>query len=156
MLIDLGVTDVIIDSVIGFSIDTLKKETRDIKLRANVNRSVFVTSIDKKNIKTFFIRPEDMELYEDVIDYFDFYSDSIEKEETLFKIYNRNHFNNDFSLLFPYIPYESNNHLIPDRFCEKRLTCKQKCQTVKDNAKHCEACELEMDLVELTEKILKN
>ena len=85
-LISLGVSDIYIGEELGFSIPTVKKIAGDIQIRVYPNicqRTGFSYSYD---IKSFFIRPEDLKEYEGYIDVIEFFS-ATNRQRVLYEIY---------------------------------------------------------------------
>lgn len=93
---DNGVSDIYIDGPLGFQTDLLQKKKVSTLIRVSPSRSLNAELSKSNNATSFFIRPEDLNLYESTIDIIDFNEPNQEKEDTLFKIYKRGTF--DFDL----------------------------------------------------------
>lgn len=131
-----NVTDIYIDGPIGFDMDTLKKvkEKYNINIRVRPNSSAnafFAMSINNAvRANSFFIRPEDMYLYEEYIDIIAFdKEDSTLKEEVLFKVYKQKQYTSNISELVHWITPDIKNPSIHPEFGENRINCKQKCKS---------------------------
>lgn len=120
----MNVSDIYIDGSLGFQCDNLKISKGNTLIRisptissnANLNQQV-------TNANSFFIRPEDLILYEDIIDIIDFKVDDQEKEDTLFQIYKRGTFNFDLSQLIEHLHTKVPNMFIQSEFAKQRLNC---------------------------------
>ncbi len=136
-LIDLGVSDILIDGPLGFQMDTInsKKENTLIRVRPNESPNAAICLEDNEN--TFFIRPEDLEVYNPFIDICEIFSDNKEKEMVLYNIYKRKSFNGDLSILVPQLKISIQNPLITKNFAKSRLNCGQKCKSGKTNCQRC-------------------
>lgn len=148
----LNVTDIFIAEELCFSIKDLKEQAQkrniDLRCYCNVCQSSWD---DTPSLKTFFIRPEDIDLYKDYIDTFEFYvgQKDFARINTLYKIYEK-----DKRWMGPLneiiIGYEGNEEsaFILPRFGEKRLNCGKRC--FKNS--RCRFCELSVETGELLKK----
>ena len=76
------------------------------------------------------IRPEDVELYEDYIDVLEFEPCEIKREQTLFIVYAEDKkFNTRLDILVQDLGSNAINRLIPPNLAEARISCRQKCKT---------------------------
>lgn len=131
-LAEIGVSDIEVSGSICFQTARLKQEKEaynNLILRCTPN--FLVNALFPKNKKShennFFIRPEDISSYEDIIDVFDFSAIASEKQKVCFNIYSRGHFDDDISLLIPAIGIHTHNAYIDSSFAEARLNCGQAC-----------------------------
>ncbi len=146
-LIAAQVSDIYIDGPLGFSHDMfvkLKKDN-DIKIRVSptVSPNVALTDINTSNANSFFIRPEDLDKYSDVIDIIDFKIKDQEKEDTLFSIYKRGTFNFNLKELIEQLNISAPNLFITKDFAKMRLNCRQRCKTPDGN---CHLCDTQLTL----------
>ena len=115
-----------------------KKNNKSLRSFCNVCESSW---LETPSIKTFFIRPEDLKLYEKYIDTFEFYinNTSASRLNTLYEIYVKDQkwFGKLEEIIVGYIGEEDNRFFIPNNFGEKRLNCNKKC--MQDNEK-CNIC----------------
>ena len=143
-LIMLGVSDVYIVEDLGFELDKIAEiaHSNDVRVRAypNVAQSQWRDSLD---IKKFWIRPEDIEFYNDYIDVCEFFGEP-HHIPVLLKIYKE-----DKKWLGPLneiiigLQNTLDNHLIyPELFAQGRIGCGKKC--LKGNP--CRRCEYILDL----------
>ncbi len=155
--LSLEVTDIFIAEELAFSAKILSKNAKKNgkSLRAFCN--VCQSSWDRtESIKTFFVRPEDIYLYDGIIDTFEFYVDSrnVTKINTLYEIYAKDQFwhGNLSQIIVGYIGDENSQYMLP-RFGEHRLNCGKSCaQGIKPS---CHICDKIIELEEFlkSEKI---
>lgn len=132
-------SDVWIDGPLGFQIDELKSITGyGGVIRAIPNQPL-------NGIKGFYIRPEDIYLYENGITMIEL-SNDIE-----FDIYKRGVFNQDINLIIHGFPDSLNNSMISEEFGKHRLNCGQWCMVP---SRHCHYCDIEFNIVKNSIKLL--
>lgn len=148
----LGVTDIYIDGPLGFQTDRLKKAKGDIRLRTAPHVSPNHLDEESTTATFFFIRPEDLHLYEETFDVVFFLPTSIEQEEALFNIYKRGSFLYSLNKVIPQINQEIQNPFIKPEFGENRLNCGQKC---KIPGYMCHLCDTEFKLTNTVVKYFK-
>ena len=136
-LLDIGVTDILIDGPLFFDMDTISKRKGNVKIRVRPHASVNASLSFDDNENSAFIRPEDVDSYAPFIDILEILCDSKETEETVFNIYKRKSFNSDLSLLIKQLNINVPNPYIYPKFASLRLNCKQVC---KREPGRCEAC----------------
>lgn len=161
-LIDLGVSEVRIRGELGFRCEDLEriKRKHNIKIRAYALPTPNTLSfIDKSyDITSFFIRPEDLKLYDKVIDVLEFNISKQykEKEEVLFNIYKKGEWGYTLKdLMCGTLDSEILNPIIPTSFAENRYNCHQKC--IKDaltGKRSCSSCRDIETLVKNIEKTI--
>lgn len=138
----LNVTDIFVAENLMFNVKILstaaKKNNKSLRSFCNVCESSW---LETPSIKTFFIRPEDLKLYEKYIDTFEFYINnaSASRLNTLYEIYVKDQkwFGKLEEIIVGYVGEEDNRFFIPNNFGEKRLNCSKKC--MQDNEK-CNIC----------------
>lgn len=131
------VSDLYIDGPLGFQMNAIAKIKGDIKIRVSPTISPNAAISANRKVSSFFIRPEDLELYSYAIDIIDFKENGQDKEDTLFSIYNRGTFNYDINMLINNLP-ERNNLLFNNDFAKKRLNCGQKCNIPGHQCHYCD------------------
>ena len=123
-----GVSDILIGGDLGFSLPKVKKYLIEnfpsIHLRAAANLSMSEYN-GTDPIKGFFIRPEDVRVYEQYIDTIEFIN--INLEESLYNIYTNNFFVGGLNVLIYRVDEPIDNSIIPKSFAEKRVSCERKC-----------------------------
>lgn len=136
-LVKLGVSDIYIDGVLGFSVSRIKQGKENVLIRVSptISPNAAINSI--RRVNTFFIRPEDLHLYSSAIDIIDFHEQNQEAEDALYSIYTRGTFNFKLNDLIKNLDEDINNLLIQSEFAEARLNCKQKCKVPGYRCCHC-------------------
>lgn len=136
--IELGVTDIYIVEDLCFELDkvSLLAHQNNIQLRTypNVAQSSWKDTLD---IKKFWIRPEDVDLYSKYIDVFEFFGTS-QQIPTLLKVYKKDkHWYGPLNELIIGLKSDIDSRFLISKFAEKRAICGKKC--LKNNkCKHCE------------------
>ncbi len=134
----LGVSDIYIDGPLGFQTKAIAKGKEDIKIRVSPTVSPNA-SLTGSTPQSFFIRPEDLNLYEGAIDIIDFKElESIDREEALFTIYKRGTFNYNLSQLITGMSPDVNNLTFPRDFGKERLNCGQRCKIYPGRCHYCD------------------
>lgn len=129
--ISLGVTELYITEQLGFELDKVSQiaHKNNIKVRVFPNIAQRNTKYTPA-LKTFFIRPEDIELYEPFVDVFDlfYYNEQKQQQNVLFDIYSKDKkwFGKLNELIIGFDSDLDNKYVIP-RFAEKRIKCGRQC-----------------------------
>lgn len=134
--INLGVSDLYIVEDLCFELDKVKNLVNNIKIRTFPNVSQKKV-IETSPIKTFFIRPEDVNTYSKYVDILEFFGDG-KKDEIYYKIYNNDKkWYGDLQELIIDLGEEVDSRFIIPKFAEKRIKCGRKCLK-GDNCKICD------------------
>lgn len=158
-LIKAGVTDICISGELLFKIEKvserLREENKLISLRLVPNVAYTDGLPHEDGVLGSFVRPEDLELFEDYIDVVEF-EDVREKkrEQALYRIYfDEKQWLGKLSDLITNLDYPGDNSIIPLHFGEKRLSCGQSCLYKKN----CRLCYYSLDFanMEMYEKITR-
>lgn len=126
-LIKLGVSDIYIDGPLCFNMDKIELAKGNTLIRVSPTISPNA-SLTERDVTSFFIRPEDLELYKNMIDVIDFHELEQEKEDALYSIYNRRSFNYKLNDLIKGLNEDMNNLLIQSDFAKERRNCGQRCK----------------------------
>jgi hypothetical protein len=146
--LSLDVTDIFIAENLAFSVkfasSAAKKNGKALRSFCNICE----TSWNKTpSLKTFFIRPEDIDLYNEYIDTFEFYTDSISaaRLNALYEIYTKDKywFGKLSELITGYVGEEDSRFIIP-RFGTVRLNCEKRC--MKGVQPTCKICDRIIEL----------
>lgn len=135
----LKVSDIIIGGDLGFYIKFLSKiaKKNNIHLRAIVD---FCQSYDSlSSIKSFFIRPEDIDVYSNYIDTFDFMHPK-DRINTIYEIYakDKKWYGQLKEIIMGYKGEEDSRFILPP-FAEIRCGCKKRClYDIKNTCKICD------------------
>lgn len=130
-LISLGVSDIYIDGPLGFQCDALSKIANPPIIRVSPTVSPNAAINEDTNVNSFFIRPEDIPVYDDCLTeqvMIDFHVSNQDKEDALFDIYKRGTFNFNLRQLVESLQIDAPNFFIPQAFAQNRLNCGQKCK----------------------------
>lgn len=140
---ELGVSYVRLDAPLFFEMDEIKKI--GIPVRAVPNVACFGEIPTKNGIFGTWIRPEDVELYEDYIDTFEFEDCDMKKESALYRIYaEQKVWNGPLAMIISNIETKAENHLISQDATKIRINCGQRCQ----KADRCRICERALRLAD--------
>lgn len=138
-LIALGVSQARIEAPLFFETTKLKQKCRKkiaLRVIANVAHEGYVPGVD--GISGSWIRPEDVEQYEDVFTTIEFRDSDQSKEQALYRIYAEQHeWPGQIEMLITNINAPGKyNRMLPPEFTQHRLNCGQRC---KSNG-HCRIC----------------
>lgn len=140
-----GVSDVYITNEFAFNIKLISQICHDKNIKVRIFPNVAQTSSKMKgnlnSFKFFFVRPEDIDLYEDFVDICEFFG-PIAKQDILYKIYKDKTWKDQLSYLILGMDKEIDGNTIPPGWAERRLTCNKKCSYTG----HCKICEYVLDL----------
>lgn len=157
-LLTLNPTDIYVSEALGFEMVQVAEVLHSfgIKVRCfpDVGQSAYGSEADE--ITKFFIRPEDIELYSNYVDVFEFWSSRNEptKMNTLYNIYAiQKEWKDDLFFLLSSFHQEVNNESILPNFAETRLKCGKRCiKTPKDKTPACQVCQRCVELSNLLGK----
>ena len=147
--VDLGVSDIYIVEELCFEIDKVAKiaHEKNVKIRTfpNVAQSQWE---DLPDIKKFFIRPEDIDIYSKYIDVIEFFGRD-EQIATYYKIYakDKQWFGQLKEIIIGLNSDIDSRYIIP-KFAEKRLSCGKNCL----KGGKCAICDRIIDLSKTLEK----
>ena len=143
--LNLNITDLFISDSLAFDLNAISfnAKKKNIKIRCYCNTCESSWK-DTPSIKTFFIRPEDLHLYQKYIDTIEFYTDK-KNINVLYEIYvkDRKWFGKINEIITGYIGDEDNRFLISD-FGERRLNCQKRC--MKGIEPTCHMCDHVIEL----------
>lgn len=143
-----GVTDVYISNELGFELEQISKICHKNNVKIRVFPNVAQSSYPIDDILKFWIRPEDIEFYDNYIDVYEFFGD-IEKQKIYYNIYMKDKkWNGNLKEIIISLNEDINNMTILPRFPYKRVKCMKKC--LKGNK--CNLCFNILDLSKTLEK----
>lgn len=151
--ISLRVSDVYICNELGFSLKTIAPYCHDNGVKIRVYPNIAQSSSSRKcldNFKKFFIRPEDVSVYEEYVDIFEFFVSDLSKQKTLYQIYKDSKWMGDIRDLILELDYKEpilNYTIIPD-FALTRIGCEKICGIGK-----CQMCDRILSITELANRI---
>lgn len=151
-LIDIGVSDVYICGELGFELKSISNRIHN----AGVNIRVFPdiaqsTRASGDPITKFFIRPEDIQKYNEYIDVCEFFADDKIRDNFLYQIYaiEKKWYLNLNDIILGFEDYDKiSNISFPNQFGIIRTNCRKKCLKETD----CHLCQRCVDLVKKCEE----
>lgn len=151
ILRDRKASDIYIDGPLCFQGEILEK-TRDrpvIRVAPTVSAAAALSTSTNEN--SFFIRPEDLHIYENAVDMLDFQIADQDKEDTLFTIYKRGTYDFDLQTLVENLHKTTPNLFISSSFGKTRYNCGQIC---KIPGRSCHICDMELSTPSKVIKVL--
>lgn len=142
-LVKMGVSDIYVIENLGFELDNAAAiaHANNIQIRVfpNIAQSSWRETPD---IYKFFIRPEDINIYEQYVDVYEFYSVS-SKLEIYYDVYkNKQKWFGDLSEIIIDLKDTLDSRYIIPRFAEKRVRCGKQCL----KGGNCRICDRIVDL----------
>lgn len=145
---ELGVSDVYVTESLGFCLEDLQEGgDRPIRLRVfpNIAQCYSHGKGVIPEITKFWIRPEDTELYENLVDVFEFYGkEDGTRLSTIYKIYKKCQWLGDLKDIILDLDIDISNTTISPHFGKMRLNCHKKCLYGK--------CNICLNIADLAEK----
>ena len=125
-IVALGVCQILIGAPLFFDLFRVQSFGKDIRVVAN---NCFDNYIPRENgICGVYIRPEDVQYYEDYISTIEFYTTTNQKEASLLKIYKEDQkWPGNLNLLLTNFNCNVDNRAIPEEFALARMQCRQTC-----------------------------
>ena len=128
-LLDLGVTQVLLDAPLYFDLPTVKEICgEDVSIRLIANKCFNNYMEHEDGICGTYIRPEDVDKYEEYVDHIEFAADDLRQERTLLHIYREQYWPGNLNLLLTNLKYNVDNRGFPADFADKRIKCAHRCQ----------------------------
>lgn len=127
-MLELGVSDVYIVEDLGFDIVKVSEKVHNYNVRIRAFPNVAQSSWNlTSDLKKFFIRPEDIHIYEKYIDVLEFFGSS-KNFETYYKIYAKDckWFGKLSEIIIDFNGDLDSRFIIPN-FAEARIKCEKKC-----------------------------
>lgn len=143
---ELGACCALISAPIFFEQDKLEKFSIPLRYRANVAYSGYLTT-SRVNANAAFIRPDDVEFYDNDTTTIEFGASSSEQEEVLYRLYKYDKtWPGDLNMVITTLNVEPApmNRMIGPDFAKYRLNCSQRC--VEGDALQCHLCHNQMSL----------
>lgn len=143
----LGVSDVYITDELGFYLIDVHKICAEHEVKVRVYPNVAQSSSLKPDasLTQFFIRPEDIEMYEDYVDVLEFFGVALDKQPVFYNIYNEGQWGDELSILIAGIDPVASEGILPI-FGPSRLKCNKRCTFGK--------CELCINLAKISKDLL--
>lgn len=152
-MVNAGMTEVILGAPIFFSMEKVKRNFPNVRVRAFANVALLEGSLSNNNgVCGTWIRPEDVSLYEPYVNTIEFYG-NVKEEQALFRIYaQQKEWSRELRWLVKDLHHNAMNRMIPPTLAETRLNCGQRCMENES----CHLCERLLDLAspELIQEML--
>lgn len=140
----MGVCYVRLDAPLFFDLPTVAQTIGETPIRAIPNVS-YEEKWNDDGVCGPWIRPEDLELYENYISVVEFEDCDVQKEQALYRIYaEQKKWPGPVRDLITNVDTNAMNRLISPKFGERRIRCKQKCQANSN----CHFCSLALKLAD--------
>lgn len=121
-----GVSQVRIGAPIFFQTKLLKNFEVQKRITANIAHEGYLPFVD--GVSGSWIRPEDVDKYEDIFNIIEFSDIEGKKEEALYRIYaEQKQWPGQVNMIISNINTEAYNRMIPEDFTTHRLNCGQRC-----------------------------
>lgn len=148
-LISQNVSDIYITDELAFELDKVAEIAHKNNIKVRIYPNIAQSRWNKlSDILKFFIRPEDIEMYESYVDVCEFYGDKAQQIDTYYKIYqeDKKWFGDLQEIIIGLDSKIDSRYIIP-RFAEKRIKCGKDCL----KGGKCEMCKRILDLSEQLE-----
>lgn len=126
--INMGVSDVYIGNEFAFYMKAISRVCKEHNVQVRVFANVAQTDCPAvgNTMTQFFIRPEDVTLYEELVDVIEFYG-PIDRQDVLYEIYTKGKWIGNLSELIIGLKENVNNTLIAGCFGTLRRNCGKRC-----------------------------
>ena len=144
-MIDLGVSDIYIVEELGFSLGKIGPIAHEKNISIRVFANVAQSRWEKeRSIKSFFIRPEDVPLYEGLVDVIEFFGSTKIIQETLYKVYSisKKWFGPLNEIIIGLESDVDSRSIIPGMFAKYRINCDKRC----NKGSSCSICDRFVDI----------
>lgn len=135
-MINLGAKDIYIVEALAFDLESLQKIREEKKIRFRILPDIAQSAVGSATaipeITKFWVRPEDIELYEKYVDVFELVHID-ERQSVTYEIYKQQQWLGDLSDLILDLNLEINNINLNPRFAFNRIGCRKKCMLEKCN-----------------------
>lgn len=137
-----GVSDIYIEGELGFNLPKIYDYCQNNGLRVRVFPNVAQVSTDLPvdPMKSFFIRPEAVKVYEDYVDVFEFYA-PLDKQPVLYDIYRDERWLGELQEVIYGLDVEVKNTTLFPHFDLSRAKCNKRCNMGK-----CDICNVAVDV----------
>lgn len=142
----LGVAEMYVGEDLCFNLDKVVSVVKqdNIKLRTYANIAQIKNEFGNADtLKSFFIRPEDLDLYEEIFDSIEF-AGPVDRQDVLYKIYRIDRkWSGDLRQIIIGLKEELDSRFLIPFFAVKRVNCNRKCM----KGSSCKICERTRDLI---------
>ena len=149
--LSLGVTDVFVSEQLAFDLENVTKITKEKNVRIRCYVNVCQSAWLNDCVKSFYIRPENVEDYSKYVDVIEFWKTE-DKQDIYYKIYFIDkRWDGNLREIIKGFNKDLNNYYIVDEkeFAERRMVCQKKCLR---NDKRCQHCVIAQRLAKTLEE----
>ena len=131
-------TDMYICEELGFSLERISNVLHENNIKVRVFPNICQSSfIETESIKTFFIRPEDIDIYNQYVDVFELITDA-SRQAVIYKIYKQKKWIGNINEIIPSFKEPISNAYILNNFGKIRIKCNKRCNYT--SPKKCNLC----------------
>lgn len=142
-------TDMYICEELGFFLNKISESLHEKNIRVRVFPNICQSSIlEIEDIKTFFIRPEDIKIYKEFVDVFELVSDA-QRQQTIYRIYKKGKWIGNLNEIIPSFKTPLNNNYLLNNFGKIRCKCQKRCSL---NEKKCSLCNQFLTIANIIEE----
>ena len=124
-VLEMGVCYVRVSGPLFFDLDHV-----DGKIRVTANITFEDGLVRKDGVIGTYIRPEDVELYDEYIDVIEFGDCDLKKEQALYRIYaEQKEWPGDLGMIITGLNHTGVNRMIHPDFAKRRISCRQRCKS---------------------------
>ena len=118
-----------IEAPLSFELEKIKSKFNiPIRLNANLTYDAYIPR--ENGIYGTWVRPEDIEIYEEWVDTIEFFTNDLSKEATLFHVYkDQKTWPGNLNLLLTNLNYNIDNRALPEEIGKIRANCGQRCMS---------------------------
>lgn len=150
-LAELGASEVLLGAPLYFELADVARKGMKIRLVANLCDDKMLPH--KNGVCGTYVRPEDVNAYEEYVTTLEFRTDSIKREAALFDIYhNKKVWPGNLNLLLDNFGVHVDNRGIQGNFAKMRMNCGQRCK----KANRCHFCDTTIRLSLAADKYIHN
>lgn len=151
-LLDIGASQILIDAPIFFELPTvfdICKGKAELRVVANQCYNEYMPRNPKNGVYGVYIRPEDIDIYENFIDHIEFKTDGLKQERAYVRIYKQQQeWPGNLNILLPKLGVNVDNRGFDNDFAKRRLNCRQRCQSTG----RCNYCQIQVNLINTIQK----
>ena len=137
-LINLGVSDIYVGEDLGFELPAVHRTCKNNNISLRLFPNVAQSSISSTPpLKKFFIRPEDLKVYEPYIDTLEFWGD-LSKQDIVYNVYKHGKWAGKLGMIILDLDTDMDSYRTLPIFGTARLHCNKKCLR---NSLNCVICD---------------
>ena len=128
-LINLGVSDIYICGELGFELEQIANKIHEAGVKIRVFPDIAQSTVAScESLTKFYIRPEDTQYYEGIVDIFEFFANDKNRDNVMYRIYEINRkWSRALKDIILEFEDDISNLSIPNGFGAARVHCNKKC-----------------------------